>query len=62
VPHNVTVFAAAFGEQISTTYKEKEHGLFTYSLLKGIKNEHVVKQDTSLAVGDLFTYVRPMWR
>lgn len=56
---NMTVIAAASGAQISSTYKEKGHGLFTYFMLKGIKNEEVVKQDGSIAISDLFSYLKP---
>jgi hypothetical protein len=56
---NMTVMAAASGDQISSTYKEKGHGLFTYFILKGIKNENVVRQDGSIAVGKLFSYLKP---
>lgn len=59
VPGNMTVLAAASGSQISSTYKEKGHGLFSYFFLKGIKNEDVVKQDGSLSVSDLFLYLKP---
>jgi hypothetical protein len=33
--------------------------LFTYFMLKGIKNEDVARQDGSLEVGDLFSYIKP---
>lgn len=56
---NMTVLAASSGEQISSTYDEKGHGLFTYFMLKGIKNEDVVKQDGSLDIPTLFGYVKP---
>jgi hypothetical protein len=56
---NMTVLSASSGEQISSTYDEKGHGLFTYFLLKGIKNEDVVKQDGSIALSDLFSYLKP---
>lgn len=59
LPKNMTVMSASSGEQISSTYDEKGHGLFTYFLLKGIKNEDVVKQDGSIAVSDLFSYIKP---
>ena len=59
ISKNMTILAAASGNQISSTYKEKGHGLFTYFFLKGIKNEDVIRQDGSLAIGDLFTYVKP---
>lgn len=56
---NMTVLAASSGEQISSTYDEKGHGLFTYFLLKGIKNEEVVQADGSLEVRDLYNYIKP---
>jgi hypothetical protein len=56
---NMTVFAASSGDQISSTYDEKGHGLFTYFMLKGIKEEGVLKQNGSLDFGDLFSYVKP---
>lgn len=59
LPQNMTVLSASSGSQISSTYKEKGHGLFTYFLLKGIKNEDVVKPDGSLKVDDLYGYLKP---
>jgi hypothetical protein len=34
---NIVVFAASSGEQSSLPYKEKQHGIFTYFLLKKLK-------------------------
>jgi uncharacterized caspase-like protein len=59
IPKKVTVLSAASGDQISSTYEEKGHGLFTYFMLKGIKNEDVVKKDGSIALSDLFSYLKP---
>jgi hypothetical protein len=56
---NMTVLSASSGDQISSTYDEKRHGLFTYFLLKGIKSGSVVKQDGSIAVNELFSYLKP---
>jgi hypothetical protein len=56
---NMTVISAATGEQISSTYNEKGHGLFTYFMLKGIKNEDVVRPDGSIKMDDLFGYLKP---
>ena len=56
---NMTVLSASSGDQISSTYDEKGHGLFTYFMLKGIKNEGVVKPDGSIAISDLFSYLKP---
>ena len=59
LPKNMKVLSASGGDQISSTYDEKGHGLFTYFMLKGIKNEDVVKQDGSIAISDLFDYLKP---
>lgn len=56
---NMTVLSASSGEQISSTYDEKGHGLFTYFMLKGIKSEDVVKPDGSIKMDDLFGYIKP---
>jgi uncharacterized caspase-like protein len=39
LPAKLTVIAAAAGDQISNSYQEKGHGLFTYYLLKGLKEK-----------------------
>ena len=56
---NIQVMAAASGDQISSTYKDKGHGLFTYFMLNGIKNEDVLNSDGSIAISDLFNYIKP---
>jgi hypothetical protein len=56
---NMTVLSASSGDQISSTYDEKGHGLFTYFLLKGIKNEDVVNPDGSIKMDDLYGYLKP---
>lgn len=39
LPANVTVMAASAGDQISNSYQDKGHGLFTYFFLKGLKEK-----------------------
>lgn len=39
LPAKVTVLSASAGDQISNSYQEKGHGLFTYFLLKGLKEK-----------------------
>jgi len=56
---NMSVLSASSGDQISSTYDEKGHGLFTYFLLKGIKNEDVVNPNGSIRIEDLFGYIKP---
>jgi len=58
-PANMIIMTASSGEQISSSYDEKKHGLFTYFMLKGIKNEEVVRRDGTIAAGDLYSYVKP---
>jgi uncharacterized caspase-like protein len=52
VPAKLTVLAASAGDQISNSYTEKSHGLFTYFFLKGLKE----KGDDFHAV---FDYLKP---
>ena len=59
LPQNMTVLSASAGDQTSSTYDEKGHGLFTYFLLKGIKNEDVMRPDGSLRIDDLYGYIKP---
>jgi hypothetical protein len=56
---NMTVLSASAGDQISSTYDEKGHGLFTYFLLKGIQNEDVLNPDGSIHMDNLFDYIKP---
>jgi hypothetical protein len=37
LPGNILLFASSTGSQPSTAYHQKEHGIFTYFLLKGLK-------------------------
>jgi uncharacterized caspase-like protein len=55
----MTVLSASAGDQISSTYDEKGHGLFTYFLLKGIQNEDVLNPDGSIHMDNLFDYIKP---
>ena len=59
IQKNISVMTASSGDQISSAYEEKGHGLFTYFLLKGIKTEDVIKQDGSIKTDDLFDYIKP---
>jgi uncharacterized caspase-like protein len=52
IPGKLTVLAASAGDQISNSYQDKGHGLFTYYFLKGIKE----KGDDMRAV---FDYLKP---
>ena len=57
IPSNVTVISAASGSQISGAIEEKEHGLFTYYVLKGLGGEADANKDTLLKMNELSEYV-----
>ena len=59
IPSKVAVLSASSGEQISSTYEEKGHGLFTYFMLKGIKGEGDTNGDGKVEIGELFEYIKP---
>ena len=59
IPSKVAVLSASSGEQISSTYEEKGHGLFTYFMLKGIKGEGDANGDGAVEIGELFNYIKP---
>jgi hypothetical protein len=51
------VFTA--GDQVSTVYREKKHGLFTYFFLKGLQGAADRDGDRAVQVQELFEYLRP---
>lgn len=55
----MVVLAASAGDQISSTYKQKGHGLLTYFFLKGLQGEADANKDGSVDISELFAYVRP---
>ena len=59
VAQKIVMLSAAAGDQISSTYEEKNHGLFTYFLLKAIKERAESGRETALEIGDLFADVKP---
>ena len=43
--------------QISGALREKEHGLFTYYLLKGMSGDADINKDKSIQINELSSYV-----
>jgi hypothetical protein len=58
IPGNAIVLSAAAGNQVSSTYAEKGHGLFTYFLLKEIK-KGVMENKGRLEIGTLYQSIKP---
>ena len=55
---NTAVLSASAGNQVSSSYLEKGHGLLTYFVLKGLKEEAVLDQGGRLDLERLYPYVR----
>ncbi len=55
---NMVVFTATGANQISSAYREKRHGLFTYYFLKGLQGEADGNQDGVVDVEELDAFVR----
>ncbi len=53
----IALLSASRENQISNYYKEEEHGLFTYYLLKGLIGEADRNQDRKIDIEELYNYV-----
>jgi uncharacterized caspase-like protein len=56
---NIVVLSASKGTEISSSYAEKRHGLFTYFLLKGLQGEADLTGDKTINIEKLYNYVTP---
>lgn len=59
VSKNIIVMSASKGTEISSSYPEKRHGLFTYFLLKGLQGEADITGDKTINVEKLYNYITP---
>jgi len=53
----VNVFSAAGSKQISSSWPEKKHGLFSYFLMKGMRGNADANNDKKLTYGELGKYL-----
>lgn len=53
------VLAASSGQQVSSTYDQKAHGLMTYFFLKGLQGDADTDKDGKIDLAELFEYLRP---
>ena len=58
VSQNINIFSAASGSQISGALKDKEHGLFTYYLLKGMSGSADIDNDKKISLSELSQFVK----
>jgi hypothetical protein len=54
----IVVLTASTGAEISSTYKQKGHGLLTYFILKGLQGNGDQNKDGSIDLTELFGYVK----
>jgi uncharacterized caspase-like protein len=57
IPSNISVVSAASGSQVSGALKDKEHGLFTYYLLKGVGGDADLNKDSLITLGEIDSFV-----
>lgn len=55
----VVVLAASAGDQVSSTYNQQSHGLFTYFFLKGLQGEADANRDGRIELRELYEYLKP---
>ena len=57
IPKNTIVFTAASGTEISSAYKQKNHGIFTYYFLKGLGGDADANRDRKIVVSEMKNYL-----
>ena len=56
-PENFTIFTSSLMNQISSGYKEANHGLFSYYLMKGLEGKADTNNDKKITNGELYSYL-----
>jgi hypothetical protein len=55
----IVVLTASSASQISSTYDQKNHGLFTYFFLKGLQGAADTNKDGRIDLSELYDYMKP---
>jgi hypothetical protein len=56
-PNNFTIFSASQKNQISSGFKEVNHGIFSYYLMKGLEGNADSNKDKKITNGELLAYM-----
>ena len=56
-PDNFTIFTSSLINQISSGYKDANHGLFSYYLMKGLEGNADINNDKKITNGELLAYM-----
>lgn len=59
VSGKTVVLAASAGDQVSSTYRQKSHGLLTYFFLKGLQGDADQNKDGAIELAELYEYIKP---
>jgi uncharacterized caspase-like protein len=54
---NGVVFTASSGKQVASWYRKKQHGIFTYYFLKGLRGGADADGNGQITVGELKDYL-----
>ncbi len=57
--NHIVVLAASAGDQFSSTYFSRKHGLMTYFILKGLRGEADLNHDGVIGLTEVFHYSKP---
>ena len=55
---NLEIFSSSTGAQISSSFKDKQHGMFTYYLLKGMRGEADSDKDGTITLAEMEAYAK----
>ncbi|MCK4654327.1 MAG: caspase family protein [Candidatus Cloacimonetes bacterium] len=58
IPKNLNVFLASSGNEISSGYSQKMHGLFTYFFLKGLNKNADINNDKKITLEEMENYLK----
>ena len=57
IPDNFTIFTSSLMNQISSGFKEANHGLFSYYLMKGMEGNADKNNDKKITNGEIYSYL-----
>jgi len=57
IAKGITVFSATGTNEISSAWRDKKHGLFSYFLMKGMQGQANVNKDNKLTIKELGDYI-----
>lgn len=56
---NIVTFSASSADEVSSSYEDKNQGLFTYFLIRGLRGEADIKGTGFVSPEDLYKFIKP---